>query len=61
MPDDFDDLTDAEQEAILAELEEVVLDVDPEALREEIVELGLLVDQAGRLEASARWSPSCSS
>lgn len=50
MPDDFDDLTDEEQEAILAELEEVVLDVDPEALREEIVELGLLVDQAVRLE-----------
>ncbi len=51
VPDDFDDLTDEEQEAILAELEEVVLDVDAEALREEIVELSLLVNQACQLEA----------
>jgi hypothetical protein len=50
VPDDFDDLTEQEQEAILAELEEVVLDVDPETLRDEIVQLGLLVEQACHLE-----------
>lgn len=50
VPDDFDDLTEEEQEAILAELEEVVLDVDPEALREEILQLGKLIDPACWLE-----------
>ncbi len=51
VPDDFDDLTEEEQEAILTDLEEVVLAVDPEALREEILQLGKLIDQAIRLEA----------
>ena len=50
VPDDFDDLTEEEQETILAELEEVVLDVDPETLREEILQLGKLIDLACRLE-----------
>ena len=50
VPDDFDDLTDEEQEQILEELEAVVASVDPAALREEIVKLGRLIDQAKELE-----------
>ena len=51
VPNDFDDLTAEEQETILADLEEIVLDVDPEALREEILQLDKLISQAGPLEA----------
>ncbi len=50
VPDDFDDLTDEEQQEILDELEGVVASIDPEDLREEIIELGKLVDQARVLE-----------
>lgn len=50
VPDDFDELPETEQEAILEELEEVVLSVDPETLREEIVQLGRLIGQAKQLE-----------
>ena len=50
VPDDFDDLPEDEQADILVSLEEVVADVDPEALREEIMELGKLVDLALVLE-----------
>lgn len=50
VPDDFDELTELEQEAILEELENVVLSVDPEALREEIMQLGRLIGQARQLE-----------
>lgn len=49
-PDDFDDLPEAEQQAILEELENVVLSVDPELLREEILQLGKLIGQARQLE-----------
>ena len=51
LPEDFDDLTEEMQEEILAELEDVVASIDPEALREEIIELGKLADQAKVLEA----------
>jgi len=51
LPEDFDDLTEEMQEEILAELEDVVASIDPQALREEIIELGKLVDQAKFLEA----------
>jgi superfamily II DNA or RNA helicase len=51
LPDDFDDLTDEEQERIVAELEEVVISADPAVLREEIQRLGKLVDHAHALEA----------
>src|SRR5437867_4329105 len=37
VPDDFDDLTEEEQQKILDQLEEVVASVDPAALREEIL------------------------
>jgi len=50
LPDDFDDLTDEEQQEILAELEEAVASVDPAALREDIRELTRLIDQARALE-----------
>ena len=51
LPDDFDDLTEEEQEEIRDALEEVVASVDPQALREEIIELQKLIDQALALEA----------
>ena len=51
LPEDFDDLPEEMQEEILAELEDVVASVDPQALREEIIELGKLVDQAKSLES----------
>ncbi|MEA2604971.1 MAG: hypothetical protein QOF89_5963 [Acidobacteriota bacterium] len=50
LPDDFSDLTSEEQEEILGQLEEVVLSVDPEALREEIQRLARLIDHARPLE-----------
>jgi SNF2 family DNA or RNA helicase len=51
VPEDFDDLTDEMREQILSELEDVVASVDPEALKEEIIELGKLVATAKSLEA----------
>ena len=50
VPDDFDELPEEEQQEILANLEDVVASIDPEDLREEIIELGKLVDQAISLE-----------
>src|SRR5262249_12435632 len=51
VPDDFDDLDDAEQQRIIDQLEGQVLSVDPAVLREEIAQLTRLVDQARPLEA----------
>jgi superfamily II DNA or RNA helicase len=50
LPDDFDELPDDEQQQIMSELEQVVASVDPAALREEIVQLTRLIDQARVLE-----------
>ncbi len=50
LPDDFDELPDDEQQQIMSDLEEVVASVDPAALREEIMELAKLIDQARLLE-----------
>jgi len=50
LPEDFDDLTEEEQQEIVAELEEAVASVDPAALREEILQLNKLIDQARGLE-----------
>jgi superfamily II DNA or RNA helicase len=50
LPEDFDDLPDDEQQEIISELEDVVASYDPVALREEIVELTKLIDQAALLE-----------
>lgn len=49
-PEDFDDLPEAEQAKIIEELEGVVASVDPAALREEIQELGSLIESAIELE-----------
>lgn len=49
-PEDFDELPDAEQAKIIEELEGVVASVDPAALREEIQELGSLIESAMELE-----------
>ncbi len=50
LPEDFDDLTDEEQQQIISDLEEVVADVDPAALREEITDLTKLINHARELE-----------
>jgi SNF2 family DNA or RNA helicase len=50
VPDDFEDLTDAEQQDILDYLETVIVSVDPVALREDIQQLGRLIDHARHLE-----------
>lgn len=51
MPDDFDDLTEEEQQRIIGQLEEEVLSADPAVLREEIARLTKLVGQAKMLES----------
>ena len=50
LPEDFEDLTDEEQQAVISELEEVVVSFDPAILKEEIIQLAKLVDQARILE-----------
>lgn len=50
LPDDFDELTEEEQGEILAQLEEVVLSVDPTALRDEIQRIEKLIDHAKSIE-----------
>jgi superfamily II DNA or RNA helicase len=50
LPDEFDDLPDEERQEIIAELEDLVVSYDPATLKEEIFELGKLIDQARRLE-----------
>lgn len=50
LPDDFDDLPEEEQQEIIRQLEDIVADPDPAALREEILQLTKLIDQALQLE-----------
>lgn len=50
LPEDFEDLPDDERQVIMAELEDLVISYDPAVLKEEILELGKLIDQARRLE-----------
>ncbi len=50
VPDDFEDLPDDIQQEIMEQLEAVVASIDPEDLREDILELGKLVTQAKALE-----------
>jgi SNF2 family DNA or RNA helicase len=50
LPEDFEDLTDEEQQEILSELEEAVASFDPNDLRLEIADLGKLIRQAKILE-----------
>ena len=51
VPEGFEDLEEEEQQEIIAQLEEVVLSPDPQALKEEVRELAKLIDQARALEA----------
>jgi superfamily II DNA or RNA helicase len=51
LPDDYEDLTDEEQEEIVATLEDAVLVIDPVSLRAEVQSIGKLVDQARALES----------
>lgn len=50
VPDDFDELPDDEQQEILDSLEDVVVSIDPAALREEILQMSKLIAQAKLLE-----------
>jgi SNF2 family DNA or RNA helicase len=50
IPDDFDELPEADQQEIIAALEAVVASVDPAALREELLQLSKLIEQARTLE-----------
>jgi len=50
LPEDFDDLTEDEQQEIITELEGFVANVDPAALRDEIAKLTNLCAQAMQLE-----------
>ncbi len=52
LPEDFDELPDDEQQEILEALEEVVVSVDPAALRIEIAELERLIKRAQEVERS---------
>ena len=52
LPDDFEDLPEDEQQEIIAQLEDVVASYDPNDLREEIIELSGLIEQAQILEAA---------
>lgn len=49
-PEDFDELTDEEQQAIIDALESIVASIDPEALKQEIIQLNQLIVQARSLE-----------
>ena len=51
LPDDFDDLTEEEQDEIRDQLEGVVVSIDPAALRDEIQRLAKLIERAKALEA----------
>ena len=50
LPDNFDELTDEEQQSVLDALEEVVVTYDPNDLKREIASLTHLIDQARQLE-----------
>ena len=50
LPDDFDELPEDEQDRIVSDLEAVVASVNPHDLREEILQLNRMIDQAKQLE-----------
>ena len=53
LPVDYDDLTEEEQDEIRDELEGIVVSIDPAALRDEIRQLGKLIDHATNLQDRA--------
>lgn len=50
LPDDYEELPEEEQQEIVSELEDLVASYDPAALRDEITELGKLIQKAVDLE-----------
>jgi superfamily II DNA or RNA helicase len=50
LPDDFEDMTDEEQQTIIKTLEDIIIDPNPAVLREEILQLNKLIDYAVLLE-----------
>jgi len=50
LPDDFEDMTDEEQQSIIKDLEDIIIDPNPTVLREEILQLNKLIDYAVLLE-----------
>ncbi|MFM7364287.1 MAG: helicase-related protein [Cuspidothrix sp.] len=50
LPDDFEELTETEQQKIIGDLEGVVASIDPYALKQEITQLKQLISQALTLE-----------
>lgn len=50
VPEDFDELTEEEQQRLVGQLEAEVLSADPAVLRDEIARLTRLIDQARTLE-----------
>ena len=50
LPDDFEELTENEQQKILGDLEAVVASIDPNDLREELIQLSQLIGDAKHLE-----------
>lgn len=50
LPDDFDELPEEEQQEILANLEGLVISVNPDILKDEVVQLTKLIEQARQLE-----------
>jgi len=50
LPEDFEDLTDEEQQSIIKDLEDIIVDPNPTVLREEILQLNKLIDHAVLLE-----------
>jgi len=51
LPSDYEELTDEEQQEVIANLEDAVVDIDPVVLRDEIQRLDQLVLQAKTLES----------
>ncbi|MBL7063332.1 MAG: DUF3883 domain-containing protein [Anaerolineae bacterium] len=50
IPDDLDELPEDEMLAIIEEIEEAAINFDPTALREDVLQLGKLIDHARELE-----------
>src|SRR6266568_1756911 len=50
IPDDLDELTEEEREAYVEEIENAAISFDPATLKEEIAQIGRLIDQARALE-----------
>jgi len=50
LPDDFEEMTDEEQQRLISQLEDIVASFDPVELKEEIVKLNILIKQAKQIE-----------